>query len=275
MDVVAPTHVFYHGNCWDGFGAAWAVWKKYGDAPKYQGVNYGDSVPDLPPDARVAILDFSWPRAALTEIRGHVENLLVLDHHKTAEADLKDCEFAVFDMEKSGATLTWGHYHDTDPPWMLRYVEDRDLWRFALPKSREVASAMRSYPKDFQVWDKLHLDVAGLKREGVTTLRLTSMMASDMAKAARWMTVGGEFVPVANATVFYSEVGEALCEMHPGIPFAAYYMDRADGMRQWGLRTKKDDVDVSEIAKKYGGGGHRAAAGFVQPSPVALREDAS
>jgi len=28
------------------------------------------------------------------------------------------------------------------------------------------------------------------------------------------------------------------------------------------LRTRRDDVDLSEIAKKFGGGGHPKAAGF-------------
>jgi hypothetical protein len=71
------------------------------------------------------------------------------------------------------------------------------------------------------------------------------------------------FVPVANATVFYSEVGEELLKRHPASPFAGYYMDRGDGQRQWGLRSRPS-FDCSVIAKALGGGGHKQASGFVQ-----------
>ena len=87
-----------------------------------------------------------------------------------------------------------------------------------------------------------------------------------MCRQAVMREVGGHKVPVANGTVFFSEVGEELCKAYPEAPFAAYYMDRADGKRQWGLRSRTG-FDVSAIAKQYGGGGHQAAAGFTEPAP--------
>jgi len=45
-------------------------------------------------------------------------------------------------------------------------------------------------------------------------------------------------------------------------PFGTYYIDRHDGKRQWSLRSRDGGVDVSEIAKAHGGGGHKQAAGF-------------
>lgn len=62
------------------------------------------------------------------------------------------------------------------------------------------------------------------------------------------------------ASVLQSEVCHELCQ---GEPFAAAYWDEADGTRRWSLRSSETDgVDVSEIAKLYGGGGHVHAAGF-------------
>jgi len=69
--------------------------------------------------------------------------------------------------------------------------------------------------------------------------------------------------PVANATVFFSEVGEALLDMNPTAPFSAYYSDRGDGKRQWGLRSRPE-FDCSVVAKAFGGGGHKQAAGFIE-----------
>ena len=88
-------------------------------------------------------------------------------------------------------------------------------------------------------------------------------MVEMMADQATVRQVGGHTVPVVNATAYFSEVGEVLCMRFPDAPFTAYYFDRADGKRQWGLRSR-GGFDVSEVAKTYGGGGHAAAAGFTE-----------
>jgi hypothetical protein len=114
-------------------------------------------------------------------------------------------------------------------------------------------------------------------------LRLTNQMVDAMCRNHRWVWIsrsrvhffetfaqrpgveeeGAHFVPVANATVFFSEVGERLLEMYPEAPFSAYYQDRQDGKRQWGLRSRPG-FDCSEVAAAFGGGGHKQAAGFVE-----------
>ena len=81
MDPLQVTHVLYHGDCPDGFGAAWAAWKALGEAASYLPVQHGDPPPALPREARVVLVDFSYPRAALLDLRSRVRDLLVLDHH--------------------------------------------------------------------------------------------------------------------------------------------------------------------------------------------------
>jgi oligoribonuclease NrnB/cAMP/cGMP phosphodiesterase (DHH superfamily) len=46
-----------------------------------------------------------------------------------------------------------------------------------------------------------------------------------------------------------------------GKPVAAAYFDRADA-RVFSLRSDRAGIDVAAIAERYGGGGHRHAAGF-------------
>src|SRR2546422_4504114 len=41
------------------------------------------------------------------------------------------------------------------PPWLLQYVQDKDLWAWKLPNSREINAGLNSYPYDFKVWDSL------------------------------------------------------------------------------------------------------------------------
>lgn len=266
------THVIYHGHCYDGFTAAWAAWRKLGDKAEYIPASYGKAPPLLPADAHVVIADFSYPRAQMEALRLRVASLRILDHHKTAEADLKDFPGAIFDMNHSGACLAWRYFHpETHDPLFVRYIEDRDLWRFQLPKSREVSAYIQSFDYSFSAWNELHDQISndldgyltGPVREGTAILRAKEQMVKQMADNAVVKSVGGYEVPVANATCYFSEVGEELCIRNPEKPFAAYYLDRKDGNRQWGLRSR-GGFDVSAVAKRYGGGGHPGAAGFVE-----------
>jgi hypothetical protein len=266
--------VIYHGNCYDGFGAAWAAWRALGDSARYIPALYGEALPAEAWDCDLYIVDFSYPRAAL-EGRAldpsHVLNVTefrVLDHHKTAQADLAGLPFCTFDMDKSGAMLAWEHFHPSEPaPRLIEYVQDRDLWRFQLKGSREVSAWLRSWPFDFDAWSRCSLalaaDLDGVIAQGASILRFQDEQVRVMCRQAVMREVGGHRVPVTNATVFFSEVGEELCRAHPDAPFAAYYLDRADGKRQWGLRSR-NGFDVSAVAKQYGGGGHPAAAGFTE-----------
>ena len=285
-------YVLYHSNCPDGAGAALAAYLKLGENAEYIPVNYGKGPPEIEPNSNVYIVDFSYPRAQLEEIAAKA-HLIVLDHHLTAEKELAGLPFCVFDMNKSGAVMAWEYFHPaTEVPRFIRYLEDRDLWRFKLPLSREFSAAVGSYPLDFRLWAankwaENPSAVNVLACEGIICLRLKNQQVEIMAKNSRWVyfdtTVkdgcvffdpvsspleplrDGVFVaPVANATVFFSEVGEKLLELNPDAQFSAYYFDRAsDEKRQWGLRSRPD-FDCSVIAKAFGGGGHKNAAGFTE-----------
>ena len=256
------THVLYHANCYDGFGAAFAAWRALGDSAVYLPVNFGQPVPALAANASVLICDFSYSREELLALHGKVQRLRVLDHHKTAKEELDGLPFAEFDLAHSGAWLTWVHFFGQPVPEFIEYLEDRDLWRFELPDSKGVSQALRAYPFDFSVWNELFDDLDRLVREAPIVERFTQQMVTLMCDHARNQDVGGYDVPVVNATVFFSEVGDELCRRFPDAPFAAYYLDREDGMRQWGLRAR-GEFDTSVVAKSLGGGGHPGASGFV------------
>jgi len=311
-------YILYHGNCPDGFGAAFAAWLRFGDDAEYIPVSYGKPMPDMltGENTEVFILDFSYPTTELRNLITMHDRVVVLDHHHTAKCELESMmeEYSAepylirFDLNKSGAVLACEYFHGDSIKCevgqlgeFFAYLQDRDLWQFRLPKSREVSMAIRSYPYDFKTWSDISgivprgqiyeapgICIDALKKEGVACRRLTEQQVENMAKHHRWgyfdpntktirltekLEPGGngdpvvpthiEIMPVANATVFFSEVGERLLEMYPAMTCAAYYTDRADGKRQWGLRSRPQ-FDCSKIAKAFGGGGHKQASGFVQ-----------
>lgn len=258
--------MLYHKSCLDGFGAAWAAWKRLGDDADYIPVQYGQQVPDLGNVKRLTIVDFAYPRTTLEEL-AKTMHVTVLDHHKTWEEELKGLPFATFDMNHSGAILSWNYFHpNTPPPKLLLHVEDRDIWKWELAGSKEITAALDVYPFQFDTWDMLTNCLDQLAMEGATLLRYRARLV-DQAMKPIWADVAGYWVPVVNTTVLQSEVGNQLCKENPDAKFSASYFDSlVDGHRVWSLRSV-GDFDVSEVAKSMGGGGHRNAAGFRTPVP--------
>ena len=255
------TLCIYHGDCADGFGAAYAVWKRFGDEVEYYPATHGDPPPDVT-GRDVIMVDFSYKRGVLTEMLEHCESMTILDHHKTARDDLVTLFHPklriVFDMDRSGAVIAWEYFHpNTTIPSLLLYVQDRDLWQWRLPHSREILTALETYPMRFDVWDRLVPQL--LAGDGTHMLAYHRSILDDMKTRADIMQLDGYTVPVINAPHFLaSDLGNILAQGHP---FAVVYTVDARGVR-YSLRSAEDGIDVSEIAKSHGGGGHFHAAGF-------------
>ncbi len=261
MEPQKVTHVLYHADCTDGFGAAWAAWKLLGDRASYLPVAHGSPPPELPSCARVLLVDFSYPRQELLGLAARVSGLLVLDHHMSAQRELQGLDFARFDMDRSGATLSWAFFHPGQPlPELLAYVEDWDLWRHRLPESREVHDALACVPFDFFAWDGL--EVGLLRAEGRILVRYQDMLIRKVADRAGFGEVGGHRIPVANCpNSLRSEVGHELLARFPEAPFVGMWSIDGQGWQGWSLRSR-GDFDVSALASSLGGGGHVAASGF-------------
>lgn len=274
----------YHANCADGFGAAWAVRHALGNEVEFHAGFYGKEPPDVT-HRHVVLVDFSYKRLALEAMRERALSVIVLDHHKTAAADLAGCDAppnywiyrdvigtgvslplcALFDMERSGAGIAWDYFHPGQArPALIDHIEDRDLWRFKLPKTREIQSSVFSFPYDFEIWDGLmHDDVAHLAAEGIALERKHHKdIAELVALTKRTMTIGGYAVPAASLP--YTLSSDAGNLMAQGERFAACYWDTAEH-RVFSLRSVDGGLDVSEVAKVYGGGGHKNASGFQVP----------
>lgn len=278
--------VLYHASCSDGFGSAYAAWKRLGDEAEYIPVQYGQDPPLKEPyPQRLYILDFSYPRPVLSTLRDYISHVTVLDHHKTAREELEDLGkpanprhvdvalekesrglFVAFNEEESGATLSWAYFFPmTRVPDLLRYVRDRDLWLWEQIKSREINAAIRSYPYVFTAWSELRSRIeeefGAIVEQGAAILRVEQKIVESICKNAWFSEIAEYRVPTVNTCNYQSEVGEALCFRNAEAPFSASYMDISPTERVFSLRSR-GDFDVSTIAKKMGGGGHKNAAGF-------------
>jgi oligoribonuclease NrnB/cAMP/cGMP phosphodiesterase (DHH superfamily) len=308
-------YVLYHGNCYDGFGAAYSAWTRLKDAAKYIPVNYGQEFPRKEIDDKdlngiVFILDFSYPKEEMLYWADFFQ-LVVLDHHKTAEANFKGLSHPnikyFFDMNKSGARMAWEYFHpdkmkfenkyqikpngdvvDTDGlimprmsiadleeladvttdkkihaeeikiPKLILHIEDRDLWQFKLDGSKEIHKALVSYPMDFKLWESF--DVEKLKVEGVALERMHNQLVDNIIKGSWMGKIGEDSVPMVNTSIAWSEVGHALLQKYPESKYVASFTEFEKEV-MWSLRSR-EYFDCSEVAKKFGGGGHKQASGF-------------
>lgn len=255
--------VLYHAQCLDGFAAAWVAFQRFGAANEYRAIQFGEPL-KYPVDGRdVLILDFSFPRAQLLELKERASSLLVLDHHLTAQQDLAGLDFAHFDLTRAGCTLAWDWFFSEQPrPWLLNYVEDKDLWRWKLPGSQEVSAALQSYSRSFTQWNKLLAKgLDALVAEGRPILRYKNRLIETAASRVKMIDFEGHRIPVVSSCILQSEIGGRLSKEHP---FVAIVFDTGD-RQVWSLRSHEGTgVDVAAIAKRHGGGGHPNAAGFIK-----------
>jgi|SRR5579871_4771519 len=268
---MAPeTVVIYHGDCSDGFTAAWAFRKLHpGLDATYIPAKHGDAPPPVAGNA-VYILDFSYPRSILTRMAEEAASLLVLDHHKTAEADLAGLPFCQFDMERSGAGMTWDYCAPDHEPrhWLVDIIEDRDLWRYTFgDTTRHAIAYIATVPMTFEEWDKLADDqMAAVAEKGKAIRSYIDAYGETACRDAVFRAVGGFTVPLINISPQQASDHIArLMKLYPSYPFAGSFFLRGDGRWQFSLRSE-GDFDVSAIAQKYGGGGHQHAAGFNTPT---------
>jgi len=261
--------IIYHGNCSDGFCAAWLghlVWPDAQFIPR----QHGQECPEINETDDVIIVDFSYPREILLDIKKKAKSLIVLDHHASAQENLAGLDFCVFDMKRSGARLFWDYlYQQGLAPhgylihWLVKYVEDRDLWLKALPHSNEINAALRSYPLDFQVWDEIsRRDPQELVAEGIAAIRVNNQIIDHHLKHLQVIELDGEKGLGCPCSVYsiWSDIMDKILTIHNPY-FAIVWTDSID-KRIYSIRSKDGGPDVSKIARKFNGGGHVRASGF-------------
>lgn len=259
--------VLYHRKCPDGFGAAYAAWKKYGDMAEYIPVSYGDPVAEGLEGREVFLLDFCY------ELPGEIEHLVattkrlvVIDHHGSAKQLVESVPEHIFDTAHSGAILAWTYFYpETVSPLLLEYIEDHDLYRHQLPQSEEMTTYISIHPRTFEAWDKLvqkfdqpESRARILKTASYYSEYFNALVEMSVNEAKKVRFEGYECYFATTHATMRSQVAEALYTKFP--PFALVVSAHPDG---FGVSIRSDgSVDVSKIAEKYHGGGHPTSSGF-------------
>ncbi|MFO0055636.1 MAG: hypothetical protein ACOVOV_16455 [Dolichospermum sp.] len=277
------TTIIYHNiksnfPCPDGLAAAWVAAKVYPDAELIGWQYQEESIPEIEANSRVVIVDFSFPKNVLQRWSDAGCEVIVIDHHKSAQAMLEGFAGGIlkFDMAKCGAVLVWDYFFPNQSiPVFLQYVQDQDLWEWKLPHSEAVREAFAKLWRSFELFDQLEpmsqqefLDF--MLPIGQPRLDEKRRKVEAIAQRHAWQELAGHKVPVVALVEgeerYRSDICAWLYKNYPDAPFSATYRIEED-VEHWDLRSDKDggNFDVSEIAIEFGGGGHRNASGFRRP----------
>ncbi len=266
--------IIYHDRCPDGSAAAWCARQAlgsnncvfypaiHGKAPPFRKVRAAD---------KTFILDFSYGREDMEQMAG-LTDLLVLDHHASAQARCHGLDFCQFDMKRSGAGMAWDHFFPgQERPWFIDYVEDRDIWKWEFGNSREALAYIDTMPKNFDTWDLLnggHVTLGECVDKGAAICLYLTQYDEEVIEASKrlisFTDPSGEKhedIPIINAS--YKGISDLVNKIATGHKFGIGWFHRNDGKYQFSVRVEENsDFDASKFASLYGGGGHKKAAGF-------------
>lgn len=280
-------HILYHYPCNDGFGAAFAAWysgfndgqqiKEFG----FHKFEYQKALPDISGET-LYLLDCSLSVPGYVEmLNKRFKRIVLIDHHKSAAETISELitlypeimsriELHI-DQTKSGAVLAWEYFNKgKDVPELLLYIQDRDLWKWEMGGTAKIHNGLNGYIQDFWTWHNIYLDWQSYKQEllhkGEAILFYQDRIVQEHVQRAQniFFTDTDELIisgMVVNATCLWSEIGHEILKAHPKAKIAATYYFTHDGFVKFSLRSR-GDCDCTKIAKQFGGGGHKPAAGF-------------
>lgn len=271
--------IIFHNNCPDGFTAGYVAKLKYPEAELVPR-DHGTPIDVETYRGKDIICVDCNLRGKNDEVAAIAKSFHVYDHHKS-ETEIIGKPYATFDLNRSGAGLAWDYLFPkgtetkqffcgledvtvNERPWYVNYVEDRDLWRFKLPNSRAINEYIMTFPYTIEDWTRMtqmNVHTAATAGEAIQ-LQIDKYVREAVKQAQHGsLNLNGKRYSVAVVNVPYlntSEVGEALAY---GSDIGLGWFERSDGMIQFSARSR-GDVDVSEVAKQFNGGGHAHAAGF-------------
>ncbi len=265
--------VIYHQDCSDGFGAAYAAWKKFGARAEYVGASPRE-VPQVPLRGReIFVLDNSFSARDARRVARLAKRLVIIDHHASSERDVRSVREHLFDRNHSGAVLAWHYFHYPTPlPRLLKHVEDYDLWRFRVPHTKAIRTSLELLPLEFAAWEKFARKLERpasrreIIREGELLIRYRASLVARMVRRAQVVKFCGIKTLTVNSSFFEDELGHEFSKLLP--PMGIVWREKEDVMT-FSLRSI-GEFDVAKLAARFGGGGHRNSAGFSLPLGSAL-----
>ena len=230
------------------------------------------------------ITDISIKDDLASEIeREYKNNFKLFDHHKTA-LDLNKYDWCVVEtmnnkkgLQTCGTELFYEYliehkYLKEDVKDFVKLVTNYDTWRWTEVGnmgliSKKMNDLLYLYGRDeFVKWclDKFKSRKSFLRFDKEDELLLQFNQKEidkyiDSKEKEMIISCDGEYkYGVVFAEKYFSELGNELCTRNLNLDYVAMVNV---GTYSISYRTIKENIDVGQVAKRYGGGGHQKAAG--------------
>lgn len=281
--------VIHHSADLDGICSREVARKALGDTAQYLGWDYGQPVPNLSPYETVYLIDISLPRVVMA---AHAAKLIWIDHHKSAIEEMKDLTIRGYRIDGVAACrLAWQWFFGS--PQLATTKQDyQEIGRYPTVVTEPYAVKLLG---EYDVWDKhdpsTDLFQLAMQAEAQPNWDLLFMVLDEQIVENRAYIVSlverGQAIQayndVQNAQIsqergfdvqFEGLTFRALCTARcSSLTFTAAIRPHHEGClafhwngRKWRFSLyhadHRKDIDLSLIAVKYGGGGHRGACGF-------------
>lgn len=274
--------IIHHNKDMDGYCSGAICKKRYPEA-KLIGWDYKDPVPDLrslvPANERIILIDITFPLDILIDL-SQAYNLIVIDHHisfkKQIDEYIKHNEELPFEyIYEDGVAaceIGWKFlFPDESIPYGVTLIGRYDTWRQkegdwegeTLPFKYYMygsCNSAGSFPT--LVFNADRAMIAGNVQMGRHIMRYQRTMDEATSRAYSFVreAYGGLRALCLNQPYFSSETTASVYNPKEHDVMIGF----AWGGDNWivSLRSAKDEVDVSLIARSKGGGGHKGAAGF-------------
>jgi len=258
--------VLYH-NDKDGFAGAWVAWRKFKNKAQYIQANYTNQTDANFNGKIVYMIDFCYnDKSKMKKILKNNKKVIVIDHHISQKDLAKISSENIYSPKHSACVLAWNYFNPQKPiPKLLSYIEDMDLWKFKMKFTREIIASLDTHPFKFNVWDKIVKDfqkASEIKKyidEGKAIVKYQDALIKSLVESGIKVKIDGHQAVAVNSPILHSEIGHYIWKNYPNT--VGLIWNSKNCRVKTSLRSGKN-INVSKIAQKFGGGGHKQASGF-------------
>ncbi len=255
------------------------------------GYNYGQPIPDLSEYDKVIMCDVSFPKEEMAKLIARLLNGFIwIDHHISAVNDNKELvdndECGIRDTKYAACELTWKYFFPNEPmPEIVRLLgrydsfmhkgtdEEQKVLEFQYGARSCISNYEEAYYKLQQnlasssiikallqtgeaIYQYLCIEAKQTYKNGFEITLEESMMLPDYRTYKRkFICINKERFNPINFGIDYHSEGYDGC--------ACFWYNGVTNKWHFSLYNDNGEVDCSVIAKQFGGGGHKGAAGFV------------
>ena len=264
--------VIFHYPCQDGLASAYIA-QLYNMNIELYPIQHGNIINlEQLKNKRILFCDYSPSLEVLNNIEKIALEICILDHHISAQRILENKPYAIFDMKQSGAGLTWNYFFpEKEMPLSIQYIQDRDLWTWKLPDSKNFTSGFQkecdnispdNFIELFKLFNNTESKISYYIDIGYIINKEKEDIINHIIEENKDKTYIFNNHPIKIINCDYDLVSDLGSMITKDNTFHMAVLWRlADDMYTINLRAN-NMIDVSIIAKQYNGGGHKNAASF-------------